>query len=94
MPTQKEIWEQYTPPDNIPDAMRLFFEIIDGFEVSDNDVAFRPTHISSCRVWDTHRLNRLLPKIREMFQIKPPIDLNEYNKREDDTSADSVKHVH
>lgn len=89
MPTQKEIWDQWTPPDNVLDAIRLFFEILDGFETSYNDVAFHPTYISSCRVWDTHRLNRLLPKIREMFEIKPPIDLNEYNKREDDPSTDT-----
>lgn len=84
MPTQKEIWESWTPPDNVLDAVRLLFEILDGFEVSDNDVAFRPTVIHSCRVWDTHRLNKLLPKIREMFEIKPPIDLRKYNEHLDD----------
>jgi hypothetical protein len=83
--TQREIWDEWAPPDNVLDAVRLLFEILDGYEISDNDVAFRPTYIGSCRVWDTHRLNRLLPKIREMFDIEPPTDLRKLNQeREDD----------
>lgn len=80
--TQKDRWEAWQAPNNVLDCVRLFFEILDGYEVSDNDVAFRPTTIGSCRVWDAHRLSLILPKMREMFEIKPPVNLSDLNKRD------------
>jgi hypothetical protein len=64
--TQKERWEKWQPPELLPDCVKLLFEILDAVETSDEGRDFRPTHITSCRVWDTHRLNKLLPKMKEL----------------------------
>lgn len=73
--TQKEIWDNWKAPDTLEECVSLFFEILDSKESSDMnpDVLFHPTKfnakdkaIDSCRVWDTHRLNKLLPKMKEL----------------------------
>lgn len=74
VPTQKQIWEAWTPPDNLQDCVKLFFEILDSKEFSENSgQMFHPTKfnaeekvINSIRVWDCHRLNKLLPKMKEL----------------------------
>lgn len=74
MPTQKEVWDAWTPPHNLQDCVKLFFEILDAKESNDaGTVEFHPTRfnakdkvIDSCRVWDTHRLGKLLPKMKEL----------------------------
>lgn len=66
MPTQKEIWERWTPPDTLEECVQLMFQIFETVETSDAGREFNPTHISSCRVWDTHRLGKLLPKMKEL----------------------------
>lgn len=65
--TQKEYWERWAPPDDLKECIKLLFEILDAKESSDmGGPDFHPTHISSCRVWDTHRLNKLLPYLRDL----------------------------
>jgi len=79
MPTQKEIWEAWTAPDTLEECVKLFFEILDTKEYSDmSDREFHPTRfnaeeraIISCRVWDTHRLGKLLPRMKELAQHPP-----------------------
>lgn len=66
MTTQKERWEQWAPPETLEDCVKVLFSILDVEETSDAGRDFHPTHISSCRVWDTHRLNKLLPKMKEL----------------------------
>lgn len=66
MPSQKEIWDAYKAPETLKECVSKFFEIMDSKEVSDNDVEFHPNRISSCRVWDTHRLERILKKMKEL----------------------------
>lgn len=66
MATQKEIWDSWKAPETLEDCVRLFFEILDIEETSDEGRRFRPTVINSCRVWDGHRLNKLLPKMKEL----------------------------
>lgn len=76
--TQKEIWEEWTPPSDLVEGVKLLFEILDSRESSDSnpDRDFHPTYITSCRVWDTHRLHKLLPKLRELSEVKPYVPLN------------------
>lgn len=77
--TMKERWEKWTPPDTLEDCVKLFFEILDTKEYSEMaDKDFHPTKfnaeervINSCRVWDTHRLGKLLPKMKELA-LNPP----------------------
>lgn len=68
MTTQKEYWENWKAPDTLEECVKLFFELVDKTEVSDNDVEFKPNRmtIDSCRVWDTHRLNKIIPKMKEL----------------------------
>lgn len=74
MTTMKEIWEQWTPPETLEACVKLFFQIIDSKEYSEHSGReFHPTKFdaedktfNSCRVWDTHRLNKLLPKMKEL----------------------------
>lgn len=66
MPTQKEIWDAWKAPETLEECVALLFEIIDSKEISDEGREFRPTYITSCRVWDSHRLGKLLPKMREI----------------------------
>lgn len=68
--TQKAFWERWAPPDDIKECIKLLFEILEAMETSDGGRDFHPTHISSCRVWDTHRLNKLLPKLKEWANAK------------------------
>lgn len=67
--TQKERWEQWKAPETLEDCVRLYFEIMDTVEASDAGRDFRPNYISSCRVWDTHRLGRILPKMKELVAL-------------------------
>lgn len=68
MPTQKEVWEQWKAPETLEDCVRLFFELIDKVETSDAGRDFKPNRltIDSCRVWDTHQLNRIIPRMKEL----------------------------
>lgn len=74
MTTQREIWDAWTPPETLKDCVKLFFEIMDRKEYSEgSDREFHPNRmnvenrtIDSCRVWDTHRLNRILKKMKEL----------------------------
>lgn len=64
--TQRELWEAWTAPETLEDCVKLLFEILDSKEVSAEDRQFRPTYISTVRVWDAHRLNKLLPRMKEL----------------------------
>lgn len=74
MPTQREIWDAWAPPDDLKDCVKLFFEILDTKEYSEMaDKEFHPTKfnlkdkkIDTIRVWDAHRLGKLLPKMKEL----------------------------
>lgn len=74
MTTQKERWEQWKPPGTLKDCVKLLFEILDTVETSDGGRDFKPTYISSCRVWDSHRLGRLLPKMKDLIALNPHAD--------------------
>lgn len=63
---QRCTWSKWNPPDDIKEGILLLFSILDAKEWSANDVEFHPTEIRSCRVWDSHRLNKLLPKLKEL----------------------------
>lgn len=66
--TQKERWENWQAPETLEECVKLFFELVNKTETSDNDVEFKPNRmvINSCRVWDTHRLNKIIPKMKEL----------------------------
>ncbi len=66
MSTQRERWESWTAPESLEDCVKLFFEILDITETSDSGVDFKPNCIRSCRVWDTHRLERIIIKMKEL----------------------------
>lgn len=52
--------------DNLEEAVKRFFEIMDKKEESDSGREFRPNVISSCRVYDTAELESLLPQMKEL----------------------------
>lgn len=69
--SQKDVWDNWTAPDTLEECVKLFFQLVDKVEVSDNDVEFKPNRmeIHSCRVWDTHQLNRIIPKMKELSGV-------------------------
>lgn len=71
--SQREIWEEWVAPESLEECVKMFFELIDKVETSDSGVDFKPNrmHIDSCRVWDTHRLNRILPRMKELAVNTP-----------------------
>lgn len=75
--TQREIWDEWQAPNNLEECTRMFFELLDKKEYSSNDVEFQPNRfnieervIGSCRVWDTHRLRRIMTKMKELANYK------------------------
>lgn len=74
MKTQREVWEEWKAPETLEENVRMFFEFLDKKEYSGlSDRAFHPNKfnieertIGSCRVWDTHRLSRVMTKMREL----------------------------
>jgi hypothetical protein len=66
MPTQREIWEQWKAPETLEDNVKFMFEMLDKVETSDSGRDFHPNTFSSCRVWDTHRLNKVFKKMKEL----------------------------
>lgn len=71
MTAQAERWDQWQPPETLEGCVKLFFELVDKVETSDGGVDFKPNrmHIDSCRVWDTHQLNRIIPKMKELCNV-------------------------
>lgn len=74
--TQKEIWDAWKAPDTFDECVNLMFEIFDTVETSDSGRDFKPTYISSVRVWDAHRLGKLLPKMKELSKREVNIPTN------------------
>ena len=72
MTTQAERWEQWKAPDTLEECVKLFFELVDKVETSDAGRDFKPNRmkIDSCRVWDTHQLERIIPKMKELANGK------------------------
>lgn len=72
MTTQKERWDAWTAPDDLKECVRLFWELVDKVETSDSGNEFKPNRltIASCRVWDTHRLEKIIPKMKELSDVK------------------------
>lgn len=73
MTTQREVWDAWQAPETLEENVRLFFQILETKEMSDSGREFHPTRfnaeercIDSCRVWDTHRLNRIMKKMKEL----------------------------
>lgn len=66
--TQAEVWKAWKAPETLEECVKMFFELVDKVEVSNNDVEFKPNRmeINSCRVWDTHKLGKIIPKMREL----------------------------
>lgn len=67
--TQKEIWDSWKPPTYLEDCVRLFISILEIEEESDRGTVFHPNQISSCRVWDTHRIRLLLAAMKEHTKL-------------------------
>lgn len=44
------------------------FSILDAEEESDSGRVFHPVYISSCRVMQTERLRRILPRMKELCE--------------------------
>jgi hypothetical protein len=78
--TQRELWDAWQAPETLEENVRLFFEIMDTKEYSDmSDREFHPTRfnaedrcIDSCRVWDTHRLNKIMKRMKELCSSPIP----------------------
>lgn len=51
---------------DLASLVRDFFTVMDIEEESDNGVKFKPTHITSCRTFEIEKLNKILPKMREL----------------------------
>lgn len=68
--TQKQVWDEWTAPDDLKECVKLFWELVDKVEVSPNDVEFKPNkmEIRSCRVWDTHRLGKIISKMKDLVK--------------------------
>ena len=83
---QRELWEAWTAPEILEENVRLFFEILDTKEYSGmSDCEFHPNRfdaeercIHSCRVWDTHRLKKIMKKMKELScQTTPTVSTSQ-----------------
>jgi len=76
--TQRDIWNDWKAPDDLKECVCLFWEIVDTVETSDSGRDFKPNklEITSCRVWDTHRLKKIIPRMKELCNeggdVSPP----------------------
>jgi hypothetical protein len=70
MTTLKERWEAWTAPESLEDCVKLFIEILEIRETSDSGTEFSPNQISSCRVWDTHRMHKLIDKMKDLTKSR------------------------
>jgi len=72
--TQKQIWDEWQAPETLKECVKMFFEILDAKEYSETSGRmFHPNKfnaeervINSCRVWDTHRLGKIMTKMKEL----------------------------
>lgn len=55
---------------NLEDAVKRLFEILETKEVSDNDREFHPVTISSVRVHKTAELESLLPQMKKLSKVE------------------------
>lgn len=82
--TQRDLWNDWKAPETLKENVKMFFEFLDKKEYSDmSDTEFHPNKfdledrtIGSCRVWDTHRLSRVMAKMKELANeggdVSPP----------------------
>ena len=61
----KELDEKIKTPE---DAIREFFKILDSKEESDSGRVFSPVYISSCRVWESKKLETIIKRMREYIK--------------------------
>ena len=62
-------WNNYDPSDETLEVcVKEFLKILDTSETSDSGNDFRPTYISSCRVYDTFRLEKLIHRMKELVK--------------------------
>lgn len=71
MMTQAERWDQiaeeYKSKTDLKELVRDFFAILDIREDSESTgKMFAPNYISSCRVFDSHKLNAIIPRMKEL----------------------------
>lgn len=52
--------------EELKECVREFFKILDSVEMSDNGNEFRPTYITSARTFHIMKLEKLLPKMKEL----------------------------
>lgn len=69
----KEQWdaiaEEYKNKTDLKELVRDFFAILDIREDSEmSGKTFAPNYISSCRVFDSHKLNAIIPRMKELAQ--------------------------
>jgi hypothetical protein len=57
--------EEYDP-EELRRLVKALFAVLDTEDMSDAGVPFHPVYISSCRVEQTAKLNRILPRMREL----------------------------
>lgn len=71
MMTQAERWDQIAKEikekTDLKELVRDFFAILDIVESNDEGSRdFHPNCISSCRVFDSHKLNAIIPRMKEL----------------------------
>lgn len=69
--TQAERWDQIAKEikekTDLKELVRDFFAILDIVESNDSGTRdFHPNYISSCRIFDSHKLNAIIPRMKEL----------------------------
>lgn len=73
MATQKENWDRLLGEfaeenQSLTECVKSLLKILDIKEESDSGREFNPVYISSCRVFESAKLEYLLPKLRELVK--------------------------
>lgn len=84
--TLKDRWDAWKAPDSLDECVLLFMEILETEEIKDSGNRFRPNKItddakiSSCRVWDTHRMGKILERMKTLaYQQQQLREMKEWN---------------
>jgi len=60
--------KEYERVSELSELVLDLFKMLDSVEVTDNGREFRPTSIRSCRVMHTEKLNKLLPRMKQLAE--------------------------
>lgn len=69
----KDHWDAYEAPDTLEQCVKALLDILDSTEENAEGHPFHPTYIATIRTWDSHRLSKILPKMKELAHAEETV---------------------